>query len=386
VAPPEVAENLFPAELPDRKILVAEGLVVGLPLASSRVTVKALVAAVVAGALKGAELMTNLAPTPGSMVSTMGEEAEPTKSADELVYVAVTMFEPSFRLLMAQAAEPDFSVTAVQMEAELALKVTVPVAVPTASETRLVKTTDAPRAAGLAELEIAVDVGTGLTTWASGLEVELASLADDPLKTAVTASVPRARLLTEQVAVPEVTVTFRQRFTVPWLKVTVPAGAVVGLDTVAVRTTGAPNADGLVELLRLVVVVAGLTASETRRDVEEAKLAEELVYAALSGCVAACSEVAWHVADPPDRLTALQIGVVPSRKVTDPVGEPSPEVTLAVSVSNTPKVPGLGLAVRVAVVGAAVMVSVWVPGTSPALEDGAMSDTVIVGDPALVSP
>ena len=85
VVPPAVAAKLFPAELPDRKILVAETLVVGLPLASSRVTVKALVADLLAGALKGAEVVTSLAPTPGSMVSIRGDEDEAAKSADELV-------------------------------------------------------------------------------------------------------------------------------------------------------------------------------------------------------------------------------------------------------------------------------------------------------------
>jgi hypothetical protein len=85
LAPPDVAEKLRPAEVPERKILVADTLVVGLPLASSRVTVTAFAAAVVAGAVKGAEVKTNLAPTPGLMVSTMGAEADPAKSGDELV-------------------------------------------------------------------------------------------------------------------------------------------------------------------------------------------------------------------------------------------------------------------------------------------------------------
>jgi hypothetical protein len=84
------------------------------------------------------------------------------------------MFEPSLRVLTVQVAEPDFSVTAEQMGAELALKVTVPGAVPAASDTRLVKITDEPTAAGLAELVRLVDVGAGLTVTESALDAELA--------------------------------------------------------------------------------------------------------------------------------------------------------------------------------------------------------------------
>jgi len=75
-APPEVAENRRPAELAPKKILVAEVLVVGFELASSRVTVTGLVADVDAGAVKGADVMTSLAPGPGVTVS-LSEPEEP---------------------------------------------------------------------------------------------------------------------------------------------------------------------------------------------------------------------------------------------------------------------------------------------------------------------
>jgi hypothetical protein len=102
--------------------------------------------------------------------------------------------------------------------------------------------------------------------------------------------------------------------------------------------------------------------------------------------VATWSEEMPQVAIPPDVATALQSVVEPSRKVTEPAGAPSPDVTVAVSVSSRPNVPGLGLAVKVVVVGAAVMVSVWVPSVTPALEAGEVREALIEGDPALVSP
>jgi hypothetical protein len=76
LAPPGVAAKVRPAELPVRKILVEVALVVGLPWVSSSITVKALVAVVLAGALKEAEVITSLAPGPGLMVSFTAGETE----------------------------------------------------------------------------------------------------------------------------------------------------------------------------------------------------------------------------------------------------------------------------------------------------------------------
>jgi len=68
-APPELAANFLVVEVEDRFTVMAAALVVGLPKVSSSVVVKALVAAALVLALNAPEVMTNLTPVPGVMVS-----------------------------------------------------------------------------------------------------------------------------------------------------------------------------------------------------------------------------------------------------------------------------------------------------------------------------
>jgi hypothetical protein len=171
-------------------------------------------------------------------------------------------------------------------------------------------------------------------------------------------------------------------------KATMPEGwAPEAAVTVAV-TVGAPG-----QVLRplspeasVVVVPEAATVCDRGALAEELSLADELVKNALRLWVAACSEEMLHAAVPPEVVTALQSVAVPSKKVTVPLGVPAADVMVAVNVSTDPKVPGVGSADSVVNVAAGVMDSVWIPCVNPALEGGDVSDTVIVGDPALVSP
>ena len=69
-APPEVAANFLPAEVEARLTVIAEAFVVGLPAASSSVTVKEVVAEALAVALKPLETK-SCVPAPGVMLKAL---------------------------------------------------------------------------------------------------------------------------------------------------------------------------------------------------------------------------------------------------------------------------------------------------------------------------
>jgi len=67
-APPEVAANFFPEDVDERLTVMAEPLVVALPKESSSDVVNALVAELLAVALKALEVMASLVPVPAVML------------------------------------------------------------------------------------------------------------------------------------------------------------------------------------------------------------------------------------------------------------------------------------------------------------------------------
>jgi hypothetical protein len=127
---------------------------------------------------------------------------------------------------------------------------------------------------------------------------------------------------------------------VPSRKVTVPVGAPDVVDViVAVNVTGAPLDAEAAELTNTVVVAAGATAVIVSVSAAEVLLAKVALpeYLAVIVCVPTESVDVVKVATAPLFSVLLQSAVVPSKKVTVPVGVPEvPGVIVAVNVTGVP--------------------------------------------------
>jgi hypothetical protein len=123
---------------------------------------------------------------------------------------------------------------------------------------------------------------------------------------------------------------------VPSRKVTVPVGVPEVLDViVAVNVTPAPLGKEATELTNAVVLVTGVMVSVAAAEVLALKL-ESPPYAAVMECGPTVSIEIVKVAIPLFRAPVPSV-VVPSRKVTEPVGVPLlPGVTVAVNVTGVP--------------------------------------------------
>src|SRR5947208_2135752 len=138
-------------------------------------------------------------------------------------------------------------------------KVTFPVGVPAPgllAVTVAVKVTDCPDSDGLAEELTSVVVLAFFTVWVSVLEVLPLKVAPPPYD-AVIGCAPTASVLVTNVAWPEAFRVPVPRVVGPSLNVTVPVGVpapLVFAFTVAVKVTGCPDTDGLIEETTPVVV------------------------------------------------------------------------------------------------------------------------------------
>src|SRR5438093_9609943 len=138
-------------------------------------------------------------------------------------------------------------------------KVTVPVGVPAPgllAVTVAVKVTDCPDSDGLAEELTSVVVLAFFTVWVSVVEVLPLKVALPPYD-AVIGCEPTASVLVTNVAWPEAFRVPVPSMLEPSLKVTVPVGVPAPLGfavTVAVKVTGCPDTDGLIEETTPVVV------------------------------------------------------------------------------------------------------------------------------------
>src|SRR5438093_9518450 len=138
-------------------------------------------------------------------------------------------------------------------------KVTVPVGVPAPgllAVTVAVKVTDCPDSDGLAEELTSVVVLAFFTVWVSVVEVLPLKVALPPYD-AVIGCEPTASVLVTNVAWPEAFRVPVPRVVGPSLNVTVPVGVpapLVFAFTVAVKVTGCPDTDGLIEETTPVVV------------------------------------------------------------------------------------------------------------------------------------
>src|ERR1043166_3123441 len=154
------------------------------------------------------------------------------------------------------------------------------------------------------------------------------------------------------------------RGTPPSLKVTVPAGELppgAVAVTVAVKVTDWPKAVGLVEEVRVVVELAGLTvwvSGEAELSLL-LKLASSL-WTAVMEWAPTTRELLVRVAEPELSVPVPSV-LVPSWKVTVPVGVPPPGdtgLTVAVNVTGWPKTVGVREVVTAMVVSA--WLTVWV--------------------------
>jgi hypothetical protein len=131
--------------------------------------------------------------------------------------------------------------------------------------------------------------------------------------------------------------------------------------TVAVKVTGLPEAAGLIESLRAVVVTAWPTVS-----VAVPLLVVKLVsppYEAVIVSLPTDRVVVLNVATPPLSVPVPSV-VLPSVKVTVPVGVPAPgelALTVAVTVSDWPETAEAGEMPTAVVLAAWLTVSVAVP-------------------------
>src|SRR6266550_3923624 len=159
---------------------------------------------------------------------------------------------------MVNIAWPEPSRVPVPRVLEPSLKVTVPVGVPAPgllAVTVAVKVTDCPNTDGLAE-ELADVVVPYFTVCVSLEEVLPLKLASPPYDALIEWE-PTASVLVTNVAWPEAFRVPVPRVLGPSLKVTVPVGVPAPLVlafTVAVKVTGCPDTDGLIEEMTPVVV------------------------------------------------------------------------------------------------------------------------------------
>src|SRR5581483_11874078 len=174
---------------------------------------------------------------------------------------------------------------------------------------------------------------------------------------------PAASVEVVNVAVPLFSVTV-PRLVLPSRKVTfpvgVPAPGATAL-TVAVKVTAWPNADGLTEDVTVVVVLAWLTVCVSVAEVLVVKLVSP-AYTAVMAWPATAKAAVVNVAEPPESVAVPSV-VVPSRKVTVPLGVPVPgatAVTVAVKVTPWPNTEGLTEEVTVVVLLACLTVCVSV--------------------------
>ena len=127
------------------------------------------------------------------------------------------------------------------------------------------------------------------------------------------------------------------RVVVPSRKVTVPVGVPEVLEViVAVNVAGAPLGAEAAELTNAVVAAARVMVSVTAAEVLGAKFALPL-YLALIEWVPPVSVDIVKVATPPLFNVPVPSAVVPSWKLTVPVGMPLlPDLTVAVHVTGVP--------------------------------------------------
>lgn len=219
-------------------------------------------------------------------------------------------------------------------------KVTVPVGVTEALDVIVaVNVTTAPLDTEAAELTNAAVVGVA----AAGVIVSVTAAEVLPAKTALPAYlqvmewVPTVSVDVVKAATPLLSNVPLPSVVAPSRKLAVPVGVPEVLDViVAVNVTWVPLVAEATELTNAVVVATGVMVSVAAAEVLALKL-ESPPYAAVMECVPTVSIEIVKVAIPLLFRVPVPSVVVPSRKVTEPVGVPLLRgVTVAVNVIGVP--------------------------------------------------
>src|SRR5580658_7967128 len=144
---------------------------------------------------------------------------------------------------------------------------------------------------------------------------------------------------------------------VPFRNSTLPLGVPANDETCAVKVTGFPDAEGLIDESSEVVVMALVTTCDHVLDVLPVKLLSPL-YTALTEWSPTVSARVANVALPPWSGDVPRV-VEPLLNVTVPAGVPEPcEVAVAVSVTACPKLEGLSDELSVVVVTEALVLMI----------------------------
>lgn len=220
------------------------------------------------------------------------------------------------------------------------LKAMAPGGEPPAEDTVAVKVTFWPKVVLVADWAMTMLVMAGLTVWLRTTEV-LAANEVAPEYEAVSVCAPRASVAMAQVAEPEAMgrATQAAKSTPSTWKVTVPVGTPPDEVTLAVNVTELPKL--LKEDGAVTEVVVGAWFTVCARATEVLAMNDtEPRYSAVMLCAPTTSVLMEQGAEPPDTVTALQLGMVTpaSLNTTVPVGVPPLEETVAVKVYDWPKV------------------------------------------------
>jgi len=177
-----------------------------------------------------------------------------------------------------------------------------------------------------------------------------------PLYCTVIECAATERVAVTKVACPAASARVPRTFA-PSMKVTLPIGVPWVEVTVAVNVTVSPKTVGVLEVVTVAFVLAGVTVCVMTDDVLVAWFGSPL-YTAVIECEPPLSINVVMVAFPFPSSDCVPIELAPSLKVTLPVGVPALEATVAVNVTVCPKSDGFGSDVNVVVVLAGL--TVWV--------------------------
>lgn len=231
------------------------------------------------------------------------------------------------------------------------LNVTVPVGRPPLLPlTVAVNVMTCPTTAGLLEDPSVVVVEAWFTVWMSAGDVLPAYVASPPY-TAVMEWLPAVSKEVAKLAWPEPLSDAEPSVVLPSLKVTVPVGVLPLPNTVAVKVTGWPNADGFRDDIRAVFdgVEAWLTTWVSTAELLPLKLLSPPYTAVMEWLPTVSPEVVRPACPEPFRAT-IPKSMLPSKKVTVPVGVPPLPVTVAVKVTACPAKEGFSEEITVVVV------------------------------------
>jgi len=241
-------------------------------------------------------------------------------------------------------AEPLLTGIGAEIAVSLSKNVTVPETAPGVMLAMNVKGVPDVKAVVPSDSSRSTSVGALFTVWIRAAETAPLKVAS-PLYCAVMVCVPPPSKAVLKLTVPLLSGRFPEMATVPSKKTTVPvaeAGA-----TLAVKVSASPKTEGFAPALKTRLTTGvGLgefTVSSNGADELALKPASPLYWAVIE-CVPIDRPEMVKLAEPPMSGNSPEITFGPSKNVTAPVAEVG--LTVAVKVSESPKIEGLDPAVR----------------------------------------